>query len=53
MYLKYSWLISAGEIVITRSVEGEFTAVYDLYVYVSDGKSSIGPRSLTVHILGK
>jgi hypothetical protein len=34
-------------------VEGEFTAVYDLYVYVSDGRSLIGPRSLTVHILGK
>lgn len=50
----YSYIIffSAGEIVLTRSVKGEFVPAYDLYVTVKDGKSTVGPRSLTVHILG-
>ncbi|VDI13027.1 protocadherin Fat 4 [Mytilus galloprovincialis] len=41
----------SGEIVLTRSIEGEFVPAYDLYVYVTDGKSTTGPRSLTVHVL--
>ena len=45
--------IAAGEIILTRTIEGEFTAGYDLFVYVSDGKTTTGPRSLTIHILGK
>ncbi|OPL21107.1 hypothetical protein AM593_05014, partial [Mytilus galloprovincialis] len=45
--------LQTGEIVLTRSIEGEFVSAYDLYVYVTDGKSTTGPRSLTVHVLGK
>jgi hypothetical protein len=45
--------ITAGEILLERQIVGEFIPVYDLYVYVTDGKSTTGPRSLTVHILGK
>ncbi|CAG2211215.1 unnamed protein product [Mytilus edulis] len=41
----------SGEIVLKRSLEGEFIPAYDLYVHVSDGKSKTGPRSLTVHVL--
>ncbi|XP_052079712.1 protocadherin beta-14-like [Mytilus californianus] len=41
----------SGEIVLKRSVEGEFVPVYDVYVYVTDGRSTTGPRSLTVHVL--
>ncbi|XP_052079677.1 protocadherin Fat 4-like isoform X2 [Mytilus californianus] len=41
----------SGEIVLKRSIEGEFIPAYDLYVYVTDGKSTTGPRSLTVHVL--
>ncbi|OPL33788.1 hypothetical protein AM593_09793, partial [Mytilus galloprovincialis] len=42
---------ATGEIVLTWSIEGEFVPAYDLYVYVTDGKSTTGPRSLTVHVL--
>ncbi|CAC5406188.1 unnamed protein product [Mytilus coruscus] len=41
----------SGEIVLKRSIEGEFVPVYDVYVYVTDGRSTTGPRSLTVHVL--
>ncbi|VDI71001.1 Hypothetical predicted protein [Mytilus galloprovincialis] len=41
----------SGEIVLKRTIEGEFIPAYDLYVHVSDGKSKTGPRSLTVHVL--
>lgn len=50
--LIYYFLTVAGEIVLTRSVAGEFVPAYDIYVTVNDGKTSTGPRSLTVHILG-
>ncbi|CAG2211209.1 unnamed protein product [Mytilus edulis] len=43
--------LQTGEVVLTRSIEGEFVPAYDLYVYVTDGKSTTGPRSLTVHVL--
>ncbi|XP_071149615.1 cadherin EGF LAG seven-pass G-type receptor 2-like [Mytilus edulis] len=41
----------SGEILLTRSIEGEFVPAYDCYVEVSDGKTTTGPRSLTVHVL--
>ncbi|XP_071127690.1 protocadherin Fat 4-like [Mytilus edulis] len=41
----------SGEIVLKRSIEGEFIPAYDVYVYVTDGRSTTGPRSLTVHVL--
>ncbi|XP_076113799.1 cadherin EGF LAG seven-pass G-type receptor 1-like [Mytilus galloprovincialis] len=41
----------SGEIVLKRSIEGEFIPAYDVYVYVTDGRSTAGPRSLTVHVL--
>ncbi|CAC5375305.1 unnamed protein product [Mytilus coruscus] len=43
--------LQTGEIVLKRSIEGEFIPAYDVYVYVTDGKSTTGPRSLTVHVL--
>ncbi|CAC5375304.1 unnamed protein product [Mytilus coruscus] len=41
----------SGEIVLKRSIEGEFVPVYDVYVHVTDGRSTTGPRSLTVHVV--
>ncbi|CAG2217631.1 unnamed protein product [Mytilus edulis] len=39
-----------GEILALNNISLIFTPAYDLIVYVSDGKSTVGPRSLSVHI---
>ncbi|CAC5400779.1 FAT4 [Mytilus coruscus] len=39
-----------GEIIATNNISLIFTPAYDLIVYVSDGKSTVGPRSLSVHV---
>lgn len=43
---------SDGEIIATNNISLIFTPAYDLVVYVSDGKTNVGPRSLSVHVTG-
>ncbi|CAC5396999.1 unnamed protein product [Mytilus coruscus] len=41
---------NAGEISLTRSINTELVAGYDLYISVSDGRNMVAARSLTVRI---
>ena len=45
--------LAAGEILATSDLSQHTVPGYDLYVYVSDGKTLVGPRTLTVIISGK
>lgn len=43
----------AGAILATADLSQHTVAGYDLYIYVTDGKTLVGPRTLTVILLGK
>ncbi|XP_062608396.1 protocadherin beta-2-like [Saccostrea cucullata] len=43
---------NSGEILATSDLSQHTVPGYDLYVYVSDGKTLVGPRTLTVIITG-
>nr|XP_022309583.1 protocadherin Fat 4-like [Crassostrea virginica] len=43
---------NSGEILATSDLSQHTVPGYDLYVYVSDGKTLVGPRTLTVIISG-
>lgn len=42
----------AGEILATSDLTSHTVPGYDLYIYVNDGKTLVGPRTLTVIISG-
>lgn len=45
--------IAAGEILATTDLSSHTVPGFDLYIYVYDGKTLVGPRTLTVIISGK
>ena len=52
-YRFFGIFLAAGEILATSDLSQHTVPGYDLYVYVSDGKTLVGPRTLTVIISGK
>lgn len=47
-----SLYFKAGEILASSDLSSHTVPGYDLYVYVNDGKTLVGPRTLTVIISG-
>lgn len=47
------FFLKAGEVLATADLSQHTVAGYDLYIYVTDGKTLVGPRTLTVILLGK
>lgn len=45
-------VVVAGDILVTEDVSGLTTVGYDLFISVSDGRNTAGPRSLTVTVAG-
>lgn len=43
----------AGAILADKSLSGLTDTAYDLFIYVYDGHTLVGPRSLTIRISGK
>lgn len=43
---------TAGEVLVTSDLSSHTIPGYDLYIYVSDGNTLVGPRTLTVIIEG-
>ncbi|XP_061190353.1 cadherin EGF LAG seven-pass G-type receptor 2-like [Saccostrea echinata] len=41
-----------GEVIVTSDLSSHTVAGYDLYIYVTDGNTLVGPRTLTVIIEG-
>lgn len=46
-------IYSAGAILADKSLSGLTNTAYDLFIYVYDGHTLVGPRSLTIKISGK
>lgn len=46
-------IYSAGAILADKSLSGLTDTAYDLFIYVYDGHTLVGPRSLTIKISGK
>ncbi|KAL3853880.1 hypothetical protein ACJMK2_013179 [Sinanodonta woodiana] len=43
-------ILDSGHVLLNQSISGETTVGYDLYISVYDGKSLVGPKTLTVDI---
>ncbi|KAK3589768.1 hypothetical protein CHS0354_021098 [Potamilus streckersoni] len=43
-------LFQSGVVQLNQDLSGQTTVAYDLYIYVFDGKSLVGPRTLTIDI---
>lgn len=50
---KLNFYFTAGEILATADLSQHTVPGYDLFVYVYDGNTLVGPRTLTVIISGK
>ena len=46
------FVILAGEVSLSRSIKTESVSGYDLSIYVSDGRNSVGPTTLTIRVTG-
>lgn len=44
--------VAAGDILVESSLSGLTNTAYDMFIYVYDGNTLVGPRSLTVKISG-
>jgi hypothetical protein len=44
--------ITAGDIQITEDMTSYFTVGYDLDITVSDGRNTVGPKTLTIIMTG-
>lgn len=53
LHFLYSLSYSAGAILADKSLSGLTDTAYDLFIYVYDGHTLVGPRSLTIKISGK
>lgn len=48
----WDWSFTAGEVRSTDSLESYTVAGYDLFIYVYDGTTLVGPKTLTVIVTG-
>lgn len=48
----WDWYFTAGEVRSTDSLESYTVAGYDLFIYVYDGTTLVGPKTLTVIVTG-
>lgn len=46
------WSFTAGEVRSTDSLESYTEAGYDLFIFVYDGTTLVGPKTLTVIVTG-
>lgn len=53
LHFLFSLSYSAGAILADKSLSGLTDTAYDLFIYVYDGHTLVGPRSLTIKISGK